>query len=53
MKINLFFFISNFNFGGSGNVIFAFLKNLDSKKFDKHIICLGKLQYKKIRKIIN
>lgn len=48
MKINLFFFISNFNFGGAGNAIFTFLKNLDSKKFDIHIICLGESQYKKI-----
>ena len=37
MKTNIFFFISNFNFGGAGNAIFTFLNNLDRKKFNLHI----------------
>ena len=48
MKINLFFFISNFNFGGAGNAIYVFLKKLSPKKFNLHIICIGKSEYKKL-----
>lgn len=47
MKINLFFFISNFNFGGAGNAIYVFLKKLSTKKFNLHLICIGKSEYKK------
>ena len=47
MKINLFFFISNFNFGGAGNAIYIFLKKLNPKKFNLHLICIGKSEYKK------
>ena len=48
MKINLFFFISNFNFGGAGNAILNFLKNLDNKKYNLHIIFLGRSDYEKL-----
>ena len=48
MKTNIFFFISNFNFGGAGNAIFTFLNNLDRKKFDLHIFFLGNSEYEKI-----
>ena len=48
MKINLFFFISQFNFGGAGNAIFNFLENLDNKKYNLHIIFLGHSDYEKI-----
>ena len=47
MKTNLFFFISNFNFGGAGNAIYVFLKKLSAKKFNLHLICIGKSEYKK------
>ena len=47
MKINIFFFISNFNFGGAGNAIYVFLKKLNAKKFNLHLICIGKSEYKK------
>ena len=45
MKINIFFFISNFEFGGAGNAILNFLNKLNKKKFNVHIIYLGKSQY--------
>lgn len=47
MKINIFFFISGFNYGGAGNAIFNFLKNLNKKKFNVHIFFLGKSEYQK------
>lgn len=45
MKINIFFFISDFKFGGAGNAILNFLKNLNKKKFNVYIIFLGKTDY--------
>ena len=48
MKINIFFFISRFTFGGAGNAIFTFLNNLDRKKFNLHIFFLGNSEYEKI-----
>ncbi len=48
MKINLFFFISRFTFGGAGNAIFTFLNNLDRKKFNIHMFFLGNSEYEKI-----
>ena len=33
MKINLIFFISEFNLGGAGNSIFKLCKNLPKNKF--------------------
>ncbi len=48
MKINLFFFISQFNFGGAGNAIFNFLKNLDYRKYNLHMIFIGKSDYEKL-----
>ena len=45
MKINIFFFISKFIYGGAGNAIFNFLKNLDRKKFKVHIIFLNNSDY--------
>ena len=47
MKINIFFFVSNFGFGGAGNAILNFLKKLDNKKFNIHIIYIGNTVYKK------
>ena len=48
MKINLFFFISRFTFGGAGNAIYTFLKTLDRKKYNLHIFFLGKSEYETI-----
>jgi len=48
MKINLFFFISRFTYGGAGNAIFTFLNNLDHKKFNIHIFFIGNSEYEKI-----
>ncbi len=48
MKINIFFFISRFTFGGAGNAIFTFLNNLDRKKYKLHIFFLGNSEYEKI-----
>ena len=48
MKINLFFFISQFNFGGAGNAIFNFLKNLDKRKYNLHMIFIGHSDYEKL-----
>jgi hypothetical protein len=48
MKINLYFFISNFNFGGAGNAIFVFLKNLNPRKFNLHMICIGHSDYERL-----
>jgi glycosyltransferase involved in cell wall biosynthesis len=45
MKINIFFFISKFIYGGAGNAIFNFLKNLDLKKFKLHLIFLDGSDY--------
>ncbi len=45
MKINIFFFISNFNFGGAGNAVLNFLKKLNKNKFNVNIIFLGKSDY--------
>ena len=47
-KINIFFFISKFNFGGAGNAVYTFLRNLNPKKFHINIIFLGNSQYKNI-----
>ena len=46
MKINLFFFISDFNFGGASNSIFNFLNNLNKKKYNLFMIFIGKSNYK-------
>ena len=48
MKINLFFFISDFNFGGASNSIFNFLNNIDTKKFKLFMIFIGKSDYKNL-----
>ncbi len=47
MKINVFFFISGFNYGGAGNAIFNFLKNLDRKKYNINILFLENSEYQK------
>jgi len=47
-KINIFFFISRFNFGGAGNAIYTFLRNLNSKKYNINIIFIENSQYKDI-----
>lgn len=48
MRINLFFFISTFNYGGASNAIFNFLKNLNQKKYKLHVIFLGHSDYEKL-----
>ena len=53
-KINIFFFISSFNYGGASNAILTFLKNLNFKKYNIHLIINQKSDYKKnIPKYIN
>ena len=47
MKTNLFFFISNFNYGGASNAIFSFLNNVDQKKYNLHVIFLDHSDYEK------
>ncbi|MDA9702544.1 glycosyltransferase family 4 protein [Candidatus Pelagibacter sp.] len=47
MKINLIFFISEFNLGGAGNSIFKLCKNLSKKNYKISVICLNKCYYKK------
>ena len=46
MKINLIFFLSEFNLGGAGNSIFKLCKNLPKKKFNINVLCLNKCFYK-------
>lgn len=48
MKINIFFFISDFNYGGAGNAVLNFLKNLNRKRFNIYIIFLGKSDYENV-----
>ena len=45
MKINIFFFISNFTFGGAGNAVFNFINKLNKKKFNINIIYIGESEY--------
>ena len=45
MKINIFIFVSNFIYGGAGNAILNFLKNLNKKKYNIHVIFLDKSDY--------
>ena len=47
MKINLFFFVSNFNYGGASIAILNLLKGLSRKKFNINIIYIGDSDYKK------
>tara|TARA_B100000989_G_scaffold262939_1_gene214606 strand:- start:2286 stop:3380 length:1095 start_codon:yes stop_codon:yes gene_type:complete len=47
MKLNLIFFISEFNLGGAGNSIFKLCKNLSKKNYKISVICLNKCYYKK------
>jgi len=47
-KINIFFFISTFTFGGAGNAIYTFLRKLNPKKYNINIIFIGHSQYKNI-----
>ena len=47
MKINIFFFISNFTFGGAGNAVFSFINKLNKKKFNINIIYIGESEYEK------
>lgn len=46
-KKNLIFFLPNFAEGGAGKSILKICNNLDHKKFQIIIICLGKCYYKK------
>ena len=47
MKINLIFFISEFNLGGAGSSIFKLCRNLSKKRYQISVICLNKCYYKK------
>ena len=47
MRKNLIFFLPNFNMGGAGNSILNICNNLNKKKYNLHIISLGKNFYKK------
>lgn len=47
MKTNIFFFISNFSYGGAGNAILNFLKNLNRKKYNIYMIFLDRSDYDK------
>ena len=40
MKINLIFFLSEFNLGGAGNSVFKLCKNLSKNQFIISVICL-------------
>ena len=48
MKINLIFFISEFNLGGAGNSIFKLCKGLSKNKYDISVICINKCYYKNL-----
>jgi len=45
MKTNLIFFLARFGFGGAGNSVYRLASSLDTKKYEVHIICLGKCAY--------
>lgn len=45
MKTNLIFFLARFGLGGAGNSVFRLSSSLDTKKYEVHIICLGKCAY--------
>ena len=47
MKINLFFYFKFFIWR-AGNAVFNYLKNLNKKKYDLHIIFLGKSDYENL-----
>lgn len=46
-KKNLIFFLPEFVRGGAGKSILSLCSNLDNKKFNIYILCLGKCEYKK------
>ena len=46
MKINLIFFLSEFNLGGAGNSVFKLCKNLSKNQFIISVVCLNKCFYK-------
>tara|TARA_B100000287_G_scaffold431059_1_gene487566 strand:+ start:483 stop:1574 length:1092 start_codon:yes stop_codon:yes gene_type:complete len=48
MKINLIFFISEFNLGGAGNSLFKLCRNLPKDKYRISVICLNKCYYKNL-----
>lgn len=47
MKINLFFFVANFNYGGASIAILNLLKNINRKQFKINMIFIGNSVYKK------
>ena len=54
MKIKIFFFVPNLEFGGAGNASINLLKNLDRGMFDINLFCQGNNKYKnEIPKYIN
>ena len=50
MKKDIFFLLPVFTYG-AGQSIKRIIIELDNKKYNKHIICLGKCQFKKELKI--
>ena len=50
MKKNIFFFISNLDYGGATNAIINFSKNLNKNKYNLFIICINKRNNIKIPK---
>ena len=45
MKINLFFFLARFGYGGAGNSVYRLCKSLDKNKFNVNVIYLNKCAY--------
>lgn len=52
MPIKVFFFIPNLKQGGASHAIINFLKHINKKNFDIHLIYLGKSFYKNLPKNI-
>ena len=46
-KINLIIIIPKFKLSGAGNSVFILINYLEAKKFNIHVICLNKCDYKK------
>tara|TARA_Y100001970_G_scaffold293656_1_gene442015 strand:- start:10452 stop:11555 length:1104 start_codon:yes stop_codon:yes gene_type:complete len=48
MQIKIFFFIADFKYGGASNAVLSFLKKLNKKIYNCHIIYIGNSDYKKL-----
>ena len=47
MKVNLFFFLARFGFGGAGNSVYRLATSLSKKKYKIFVICLNTCAYEK------